>query len=381
MVTAFVGTAGATQTPQGSRSPGTEARLLADGWMMLASGKTGEAAFIASRILNEAPNSSAALSLLIDAELTRADAMAALTAYEGWLGTRRLDEAYVLRRIALGALLETSATTDPALVAARLKALAGLAADGNVAASERLTQAAFAGGLAETRALAAEGDERAINILIARLGTMVGNKSAVIAGLAESKSRTPIPALRKVLTDQNDVNRAAAADALGRLGATDAREDLRALLDDPVFPVKLAAAGALQRLQDGAGIVFLQEIAASEHGAVRMAAARAHGPSDSPWWQDLVRSLATDPDPVVRLDSAKLIAPYDPALARGIVDALLRDDNIAIRQAAGQVLAEEIAGDFATLRGLLRATDLGLRVAAATRILELTRNTTNNRLS
>ena len=76
---------------------------------------------------------------------------------------------------------------------------------------------------------------------------------------------------------------------------------------------------------------------------------------------------------MVRLEAARLIAPFDQALANGTLDALTRDANIAIREAASAVLVERVASDFATLRGLLRSGDIAVRVKAAARILELTR--------
>jgi HEAT repeat protein len=90
-------------------------------------------------------------------------------------------------------------------------------------------------------------------------------------------------------------------------------------------------------------------------------------------WQALVKGLASDPDPVVRLDAARLIAPYDQPLAKQVVDGLMQDQNIAIREAASGVLVDRVAADFPTLRRLLRSADVLVRVKAASRMLELTR--------
>ncbi len=90
-------------------------------------------------------------------------------------------------------------------------------------------------------------------------------------------------------------------------------------------------------------------------------------------WQALVRSLTEDPDPVVRLDAARLIAPYDQPLAKRVLDGLMADGNLGIREAAAEVMVDRVAADVATLRKLLRSGDSRIRVQAAGRILELTR--------
>src|SRR5690606_37728243 len=127
------------------------------------------------------------------------------------------------------------------------------------------------------------------------------------------------------------------------------------------------------RLDDYSGVPFLQELARSEHAAVRIGALESFAEKPDPWWQGIARDLATDPDPAVRLDVARLMAPYDQALATRILQGLLSDQNPALREGAARVLAEDVASDFAALRGLLRSGDPGVRVQSAGRILQLTR--------
>ena len=76
---------------------------------------------------------------------------------------------------------------------------------------------------------------------------------------------------------------------------------------------------------------------------------------------------------MVRMEAARLIAPYDQPLASSVLEALMRDGNIGIREEASTIFVERVAGDFRALRGLLRSGDVGVRVQAAARILELTR--------
>jgi hypothetical protein len=117
----------------------------------------------------------------------------------------------------------------------------------------------------------------------------------------------------------------------------------------------------------------LSEVAQSEHAAIRVAAAREMASQPDASWQNAVRVLAGDPDPVVRLEAARLIAPYDQPLAQRVLDDLMRDGNIAVREAASSVMVEQVASDFATLRALMRSGDVAVRVKAAARVLELTR--------
>ncbi len=358
--------AAAPQQPPANR----EAALLAEGWARLAKGDLAGAARAAEQARELDPLSAAAAALAVDADLARGGAAAGLTAYENWIAGRRLDDGYVLRRVARAVLRESRAKQPNAV--ARIEALRALAADGDRDAETALERAAISGSFGETRALASLGDERGINILIAQLAS-APVKGPMIEALAESGSRLPIPHLTALLSDPSDVTRAEAADALGRLGATEAVPQLRLLLKDQVFTVRLKAAGALFRLNDSSGLPLLNELAGSEHAAIRAAAARELASQPDTGWQGLVRGLAGDPDPSVRLDAAKLIAPYDPVLARQVLDDLMRDSNVAVRESASEILVERVAGDFATLRPLLKSGDVLVRVRAAARIVELTR--------
>ena len=129
-----------------------ETTAIARGWSTLAKGDAAGAANIAAQELSRNPHSTPALILAVEADLTRGGAAGGLTTYERWLGSRKVEEAYVLRRIARAVLAE--ATVKQPNARARLDALAALAADGdqaaaaasNSGASERLRRSAGAGG-------------------------------------------------------------------------------------------------------------------------------------------------------------------------------------------------------------------------------------------
>lgn len=348
-----------------------EAAQIAQGWTRLAQGDSAGAATIASGLLAQYPGNVSVLALAIEADVMRAGSMAALDTYERWLGARKLDDGYALRRVARAALRE--AVFSHSAGAARIMGLKALAADGDPESRAELEKAAFGGNAQEAMILASTGDVRAVNILIAELNTAKGNKDRQIAALGESRSNLAVKALIALLADPNDINRAAAAEALGKLGSTQAINPLKPLLNDKFFPVHLKAAGALYRLGDMSGIAFLTELQGSEHAGLRLAALEEMSSNPDAAWQNLARSLTQDRQPEIRARAAQLIAPYDPDLAKATLEVVLADENAAVRELAANVYAQRVAGDFATLRRFLRSTDPLIRAEAASRILELTR--------
>src|SRR5262245_4496773 len=304
--------------------------LLAKGWAALAANDSATAAGIAAQIITLDPRSASGLALAVEAGILRGGAADALRAYEQWLAARRIDDPYSLRRVAQAFLWEGS--RNPA---ARLEALRALAADGDQTAVNELGAAMAANRFGETATLASLGNEQAVKQLIQQLQTMPGNKAGIIEALAKSRSRLAVPPLVELLDDKNDDTKAIAADALGRLGAQEAVLKLRPLLDERnPFHVRLKAAGALARLADGSGAALLRNImSGSEYPAVKLAAAREIPPDlNDAEWINTVRRLLGDSDPVVRMDAAQLIAPYDLAAARAVLEGAASDPNIAVRE-------------------------------------------------
>lgn len=351
-----------------------EALLVAQGWGYLSSGDSVRASTIAAQAMSQFPLSEAALALGVEAEIAREGSQAALVLYERWLGTRRMDEPYGLRRVARAALRE--ALRD---VTTRSAALEALIADGDRDAIAQATTGSAAGKFLDTQALAEVGNEAAVKTLIGQLDTLPGAKNQIIAALAASHSRLAIPPLIKLLDDPNDVVQASAADALGQVGAIEAINKIRPKLDEKnPYYVRFSAARALGRLGDASGTAFLRDSMsrASDPSASMLrvqaaAALAAIGPDTG--WIDTARVLLSDPDPNVRAEAAQIVAPYNNAIAKDILTALGNDPNPAIRQKSAQILAKTVAGDFATLRVLLRAPDPEARTYAAARILEITR--------
>ena len=317
----------------------------------------------------EQPLNPAAVALGVEVDVARGGSLAGLDTYERWLGSRKVDAPYVLRRLSHAHLRWVARQQQPA----RLEAIKALVADGDQEAADALLQEAAAGGPSQAKALASLGDPRGVEMLIGQLQTPAGSKRSVIEALAESRSRLAVAPLVNLLTDIREDHRAAAARALGQLGASDAISRLKPLLNDPVFPVRMAAAEALYRLEDYSGADLLDGLLTSDHAAVRLSAAESMAVKPSPSWLHVVRTLTSDPDTTVQLGAARLIAPYEPQLAAAVLERLRSAENPAIREEAGRAFVEQVAGDFASLRRYLRSPDPLTVVRAASRILSLTR--------
>jgi HEAT repeat protein len=355
-------------------SPHTQ--MLAQGWTALSNGDFGNAARIASQVLGTDSKNLAALALAVEADIVGVGAAAGLTVYEQWLGNRKIEDAYAIRRVAVAFLREAAANPP-----SRVDALKALAADGDADAAAALAAGVTAGRYGETAALASLGDAQAARALIAQLASAPGNKGPIIDALSRTRSPEAIPPLVALLDDPNDDTKAAAADALGKLNAVQAADRLRKMVDDPqlvYLPLKWKAASALCRMKDATCLGFFRRVMASQQAQeypqlkVDAAADMALFGNEAEWI-DEIRPLVAHPDPQVRARAAVLIAPYDNATARNALVGLLQDPNPAIRELVARDLAAKVAADFATLRFLLRSADAMTRIHAAGRILELTR--------
>jgi len=353
-----------------------ETFLIYSGWAALAAGDTQKASALAGQVLSKYPRSSAALSLLVESEIVRGGGLAGLNVYERWLGSRKLEDAYIARRAARAILWGD--TTKPEVA---VEALQHLAADDDAEARAQLVRRMVAGSLADTRALARIGDEGAVRRLIDNVEKAPGGKMYQIQALVESKSPLAIPPLTKLLSDKNHPDHiAAAADGLGTLGASAAIPQLRRLYQDSssTLAVRYMAAVGLYKMNDLTGLPLLRQQLTAEDpnlrvGAARYMAGQAGGAQPDGTWQTVVKGLAGEKDPAVRAQAAELLAPFDLDFSRQVLEQLLTDANGAIRELAGLAMVKRVVTDFATLRRLMRSPDVQIQVAASGRLLELTR--------
>jgi HEAT repeat protein len=348
-----------------------ETQAMFNGWALLAAGDTAKAAGYAQSVLDKYPRNIAAAALRVEAEIARGGGQAGLLAYENWLGGRKLEDGYLLRRAARAILWE--AAGDPAV---GVEALQHLAADEDPEARAQLARRMVAGALGETRALARLGDQGAIQRLIRQIETGEGSKMMQIEALIQSKSPLAIPPLMKLLKDTNYQDHvAAAADGLGTLGATQAIPDLQRLYNDTkqISTVRLMAAVGLFKMNDMTGIQLLMRQLASDVPMLSIGTAQLMASNPGPEWRAAVQKGLSDPDPAVRVMAAELLAVADREASRAALEQLLLDDNQVIREKASQAMVQKVVGDFGTFRRFLRAGDALTRVQAGGRVLELTR--------
>ena len=348
-----------------------ETYTISQGWAYLTAGDTAKALSFAEQVLAKYPRSIAAAALRIEAAIAHRGGQAGLTAYEQWLGSRKLEDGYLLRRAARAILWETA--TDPGV---GVEALQHLAEDDDPEARAQLVRRMVAGSLGDMRAMARLGDPNAINFLIKQIESGEGSKLTQIDALIQSKSPLAIPPLIRLLKAKNyPTHMAAAADGLGTLNATQAIPALRELYGDQsqLGSVRFMAAVGLFKMGDMTGIAMLRQRLFSDvpHLSIGTALLMASRPDGE--WQTVVRKGLSDPDPTVRVMAADLLALVDREAARASLEQLLLDDNPVIREKASQSMVRKIAGDFGTLRRFLRSGDLAARVAAGGRVLELTR--------
>jgi HEAT repeat protein len=363
--------------------PTAEAAAIAQYWVLFAEGKFDEAAKTIGGVVSRYPKNVAVLTLLVETDIARGGALTALKSYEGWLGTREVEEPGVLRRIARAVLIEWA--RQAADTNARNEALVVLASDGDLdaaAAIARMRQARTESGL---RMAVQTGDPAAIDAVSERIRLGSGLRMRDLSLLAQSNSPRAVPVLVEMLKDSNPENRASAADALGKIGGAEAEGALAPMLSDPHGLVRNAAAAALFRNGNFSGAGILREMADNEScrsnapgdpeacANFRITAARLMASRPDEEWKALVRGLLNDPNASIRLDAALMLAPHDPAATRPVLDALNNDPNIAIREAVQMAEADQSTSSLPTLRGLLRTGEAMVRVRAAARILALTR--------
>ncbi|WP_437320832.1 HEAT repeat domain-containing protein [Sorangium sp. So ce385] len=190
----------------------------------------------------------------------------------------------------------------------------------------------------------------------------------------ELRSHAAIPELVRALADARDDVRATARDTLGGFDPRHVRAALLRALADGSAAVRCAAVAELARLGDASIVHEIERRLDDEDAAVRHAAALGLVEFHPERAGDALSRLQRDPDEAHRSDAVALVA----RLAAG-PDALERlapwagDPSPAVR---GQVYAA-LAGHLQSERGeallkpLLRHTDAGIRMDAATALASI----------
>ena len=350
------------------------AATLATGWSALATGQSDAAVRSAEAILSSRPWDRAAIILKITA-LATASPEQALEVYDQAIGLKHGDDAAVLEPIAAGTLQQIAASSDPELKRGALRALAEARIPG---AHEALTKLPNTpdNRIAADAAAALSGDSAAAERLMVDAGAPAPQPVALADALA-SLGPAGETGLVLLLKNQSPTARASAAKALGAMKSESAREPLQAATQDPDPVVRTTATISLARLGDNDALNAVDRMLASPVPDMQLAAAEAWEGRQGPWVA-IVQPLLDNPDGLVRLHAARALAAIDPANARRTLAQALSDPNPVVRGNSAQMLTDLIAAnpavaDVAALRMRLRDSDPVVRLSAASALLRLAR--------
>ena len=173
--------------------------------------------------------------------------------------------------------------------------------------------------------------------------------------------------IRILLTHQDPVMRAAAAEALGIVRDPRGVDPLReALTNDDEALVRVAVARALERIGGRRAEEGLLEAAKwDEDTEVRTVCLGGLGRQKAGWaLPGVVEILKADPDPIIRIAAARSIgAMDDPTGLRPLLDARAHDPEGTVRTTAATALEQWKSQELADI--LLNETDAVARTAAA----------------
>jgi HEAT repeat protein len=363
---------------------GTDLAVIGNGWSALGAGRADDAVKAADTVLARKAGDHRAVDLKIEA-LSSSQPLRALDAYETWLSRTRIEDVFLLAPIARGTLEQVAAGADPVL---QKLALRRLADSGDARAGARLLEMSKGAGVTDLQR-ALDGDAAAATRLI-QSKAVLQLPPHTLARVLPAAGAAAVPTLRGLLKHPAAPVRMEAALSLGKLGATDAIPELKALMGDP--EVRSYAAVALTRLGDADGEQVVQELLQSPVLDLRVLGAQAYEGKEGPWVQALMPALK-DPNGLTRVRAAELLAPVAPEAARPVLLEAAKDPNPVVRADVMRILertemtspptepgADTIPGanpdgrqGLATLRQLLRDADPTTRLYAAGAILNFVR--------
>lgn len=230
----------------------------------------------------------------------------------------------------------------------------------NAPAAAEKSQTSVAGAAAKPLSVRARA-EQILHDGLAEGSAEKRAKAVTALGLIRGNAKARREALH-ALKDEKSVVRAAAADALGSMHATQARHALEAVLDDSEPSVVLAAANSLVQLHDDAGYNVYYGVLTGEQkaskGFVQQELAKLHDK----------KKLA-----VMTMDEGVAFVPF-AGIPYTVLKMILKNDSSGVRAAAARRLADD--PDPASTDALVDAlSDKSWLVrAAAVQALALRRN-------
>jgi hypothetical protein len=335
--------------------PASDATALSRAYAALAAGRTAEAQRVAEQLLADQPRHHGAATVAVLAAST-SGSNTGLDMYEGWLAASRHEDAFILEPVAIAVLHQLGA--DGGALQEDAKALlTGIPADGGSRS-----------GSATPPTSADRGRQMAADLR----GAEGGSKVLRLRSLALTGYLDAVPQVLPLPSDPTPEIRAAAADTLGELGASQAIAPLQALLRDPASEVRSSAALALHRLGDSAGDTMVTELLASGIPDLQLQAADAMAADAPASWVPYVEPLLASDAPMTRLNAARLMLPVAPDKARPVLEGLLAHANPVVVGEMAKILADQRLADLPTIRRLLRHPSGPARLQGATALLRLT---------
>jgi len=333
--------------------PGSDATALSRAYAALAAGRTADAQRVAEQLLADQPRHHGAATVAVLAA-SSSGSVTALDVYEAWLTASRHEDAFMLEPVAIAVLGQLG--SGGGIVQDEAKALLASLGVGGAPGSPKPQTTADRG-----RELAAD------------LGSAEGGSKVLrLRSLALTGYRDAAPQVLRLLTDPTPEIRAAAADTLGQLGASEAVTPLQAALADTASEVRVSAALALHRLGDASGDALVTELLASGIPDMQLQAADAMEADSPASWVPYIEPLLASDAPMTRLNAARLMLPVAPDKARPVLEGLFAHDNPVVVGEMAKTLVDQRLADLPTIRRLLRHPSSQARLQGATALMRLT---------
>lgn len=361
-------TAVSTLGVAGAASVTQEAVSASAGGTRVAGQATGRKPVRPAKAAPAAPAREAALARIRE-RLAGHRRDAALEVYEAFVAQTGSEDLALLVLIARDHLDALAAAPETEV---KVGALDALAVGGDARATAALVKLAAAGpregpGLAATLALAGLRDRAALDEVrgLARTGPK-GVRPLAIAALGDVDRSAASAFAITGLQDPDPMARMGYTELAARFGATSAVPVLQRMLADRNTPfLRLPAAAALRRLGDSSGDDILRQALNSPLPDARLIAARALAEVGDRSWVSVVSPILQDPDGLNRLNAAELLLPMDRGLVLATLKAAASDANPVVRAEAARVIALASPPDVPSLRALLTDKSDLVRLRAA----------------
>lgn len=338
----------------------------------LEAGKVEDAIALADRVLVRLPGRADVAQVKIEALFAAHKPDDALAVYETFAKANQGKDDPAILAVMGRAVLKQIADTPNDLAAPA--ALGALARAGDKPARQKLVTMSQSTTDASSAALATEvlarlGDPKAIDALVKLASSESPNRSAgALKTLGELRERRAAPVVVAALASPNVLVKLMAINAAGRLKAVDAKPALEKTLKDSPYALRLQAAGALFALGDKAGLEPLQQALASEYPDARLGAAASLAEAGDRSWRASITPILTNQDGLLRFKAAELLLATDHAAAIDVLDKGATDPNPTIRAEVARIVADDPRADLALVRRFLKDQSAWARLYAASRL-------------